>query len=343
MTSVHLVGSVGLDTVEEVFETAGKLLGPYLKRVPDGEVGGRRLWISWQAPLLRASPFLEVDTSDPQASFFFPLKLAEGVQPEAVRFGELGYAREARASYLDFLAARERGALPPHVRFQVSLPTPYAVIGPPRIKPEAVEHVLPAYERAMLREAERLCAAIPHEDLAIQWDVCIEMVQWDGRWQRKPFPGMDQVFGETFARLAAAVPPDVELGFHLCYGDLDAKHFIQPADATKMVELANLIAAYVKRPIAYVHMPVPVDRDDDAYYAPLTGLKLPPGTELYLGLVHTQDGVEGTRRRMAVARRYVPEFGIASECGISRGRDASVAMDYLRVYAGAAEAGASAR
>jgi len=56
-------------TAEEVFDTAGKLLGPYLKRVPDGEVGGRRLWISWQAPLLRASPFLEVDTSDPQASF----------------------------------------------------------------------------------------------------------------------------------------------------------------------------------------------------------------------------------------------------------------------------------
>src|SRR5262249_5580603 len=38
-TNVHLVGSVGLDTAEEVFEAAGKLLGPYLKRVPDGEVG----------------------------------------------------------------------------------------------------------------------------------------------------------------------------------------------------------------------------------------------------------------------------------------------------------------
>jgi hypothetical protein len=342
MTSVHLVGSVGLDTVEEVFETAGKLLGPYLKRVPDGEVGGRRLWISWQAPLLRASPFLAVDTSDPQASFFFPLQLAEGVQPAAVRFGELGYAREARASYLDFVAARERGALPPRVRFQVSLPTPYAVIGPPRIKPEAVGHVLPAYERAMRQEVHRICQGIPHRDLAIQWDVCIEMVQWDGRWQRKPFPGMDRAFGEAFAGLAAAVPPDVELGFHLCYGDLDARHFIEPTDATKMVELANLIAAYVKRPIAYVHLPVPVDRHDDAYYAPLTGLELPSETELYLGLVHTQDGVAGTRRRMAVARRYVPDFGIASECGIARGRDANVALDYLRVYAGAAEPGASA-
>jgi methionine synthase II (cobalamin-independent) len=169
------------------------------------------------------------------------------------------------------------------------------------------------------------------------------MVQWDGRWQRKPFPGMDRVFGEAFARLAAAVPTDVELGSHLCYGDLDAKHFIQPEDAAKMVELANLIAAYAKRPLTYLHMPVPADRDDDAYYAPLAQLKLPPGTELYLGLVHTEDGVEGTRRRMAAARGYVPDFGIASECGISRGRDANVAMDYLRVYAGAAAAGAAER
>ncbi len=335
--NVHLVGSVGLDTAEEVFEQAGKLLGPALKRVPDGEVGGRRLWISWQAPLLRASPFLEVDTSRPDANMFGPLKLAEGVRAEEVHFGELGYAREARASYQDFLDARQRGVLPENVRFQVSLPTPYAVIGVGRFVPDAVEQVLPAYEQAMLKEVERICARIPHRDLAIQWDVCIEMVQWDGRWQRKPFPGMDRYFGETFARLAAAVPEDVELGFHLCYGDLDAKHFIDPADASKMVELANLIVAYVSRPVAYIHMPVPIARDDDSFYAPLQDLKLPAGTELFLGLVHTEDGVEGTRRRITAAEKYRQDFGIASECGISRGRNPNVAIDYLRVYAAAAE------
>jgi hypothetical protein len=46
--TVHLVGSIGLDTVDEVFRTVGALLGSYLRRVPDGEVGGRKLWISWQ-------------------------------------------------------------------------------------------------------------------------------------------------------------------------------------------------------------------------------------------------------------------------------------------------------
>jgi hypothetical protein len=61
---------------------------------------------------------------------------------------------------------------------------------------------------------ERICRAIPHHDLAIQWDVCVEMLAWDGRWQNaRSFPGMEQVFAETFARLAAAVPPDVELSW----------------------------------------------------------------------------------------------------------------------------------
>jgi hypothetical protein len=51
---VHFVGSIAFDTPDEVFVTAGELLGPHLKRVPDGEPGGRRLWISWQIPVLRA-------------------------------------------------------------------------------------------------------------------------------------------------------------------------------------------------------------------------------------------------------------------------------------------------
>jgi hypothetical protein len=46
---------------------------------------------------------------------------------------------------------------------------------------------------------------------------------------------------------------------------------------------------------------------------------------------------------MAVARKYVRDFGIASECSISRGRDARVAPEYLQVYAGVAEAGAAAQ
>jgi hypothetical protein len=41
-----LVGSIPLDTPQEVFETFGAPLGEYLFSMPDGEVGPRRHWIS---------------------------------------------------------------------------------------------------------------------------------------------------------------------------------------------------------------------------------------------------------------------------------------------------------
>jgi hypothetical protein len=338
---VHLVGSIGLDTVEEVFAACGTLLGPYLKRVPDGEPGGRRLWISWQFPLLRASPFLKADvkTHRPGGIGFHPLMLADGVEARDLRFGELGYAREARASYLDFVAARDSGVLPSGLRFQICLPTPFAVVVP-FVAEAARPAVLPAYEAAMLREVSAIAAAIPHCDLALQWDVCIEMVMWDGRWRGgPPFPGMDSLFATSFARLGAAVPDDVELGFHLCYGDLDARHFIEPIDAGKMVELANLITGSVERPISWLHMPVPIGRDDDAFFRPLGDLQLTADTELYLGLVHATDGVAGTLRRLQTARRHAGRpFGIASECGIARGRTPDAVRKLLEVHAGAAGA-----
>jgi hypothetical protein len=337
MVPIHLVGSIGLDTVPEIFASIGRALGPHLKRVPDGEPGGRRLWISFQYPLLRANPFLQMATSVAREGMFPQLQVADGVKPEEIRFGELNYAREARASYEDFCRARKRGDIPAGVRFQVCLPTPYAVVSPfcTRAAAPAIE---PAYEAAMLREVAHVCAEIPHADLAIQWDVCIEMVMWDGRWPRSPaMPDMTNALAQRFARLSAAVPREVELGFHLCYGDLDGRHFIDPQDAAKMVELAHLIAAHAGRPISWVHMPVPLGRDDDAFFAPLATLALPAGTELYLGLVHAADGVAGTRRRMAAARKSAPEFGIATECGMARARTPDVVHELIRIHAEAAQ------
>ena len=85
-----------------------------------------------------------------------------------------------------------------------------------------------------------------------------------------------------------------------------------------MVELSNYLSAKCARVLNWVHMPVPLDRDDDAYFAPLRNLKLRQQTELYLGLVHLADGVDGARRRIASANRTVKNFGIATECGFGR-------------------------
>jgi hypothetical protein len=333
---VHLVGSIGLDTVDEVFGTVGKLLGRYLRRIPDGEVGGRRMWITWQYPVLRANPLLRPDPAGAvRPTNRFPLlTLAEGADPAAIRFGELGYAREARASYLDFLAARERGDLPAGVRFQVCLPTPFAVVSSVVLR-EALAAVEAAYERAMVAEVAALCRHVPHHDLCIQWDLCNEMVIWDGQQtDAVPFPQEPRAdLLARVARLCAAVPADVELGLHFCYGDFAGRHFVEPRDASAMVEFANAVVEASAHPIVYVHLPVPIDRTDDAFHRPLGGLRLPPGTALYLGVVHARDGVAGTRARIDAARRYAPAFGIATECGMARARTEATVRSLLNIHA----------
>lgn len=332
---MHLVGSIGLDTVDEVFATVGKLLGPQLRRIPDGEVGGRKLWISWQYPLLRASAFLRPDPSGAiRPTNKFPLlTLAEGVAPAQVKFGELGYAREARASYLDFVAAREAGTLPNGIRFQVCLPTPFAVVSSV-VVPAVLPAVEAAYEKAMIAEVAALARHIPHHDLCIQWDVCNEMVIWDGQ-PSDAVPG-NVSHADIIARmqrLCAAVPDDVELGLHLCYGDFGAKHFVEPKDAARMVDFANTLAAAVPHKLAYIHMPVPIGRSDDAFHRPLRDLKLGNGTALFLGVVHAKDGVAGTKARIAAARRYAPDFGIATECGMARSRSEDTVRTLLKIHA----------
>ena len=108
------------------------------------------------------------------------------------------------------------------------------------------------------------------------------MVIWDGQPQDM-FPlvsASPKEIVDRIARICAPIPDAVELGFHLCYGDFGARHFVEPVNSTKMVEVMSAFAAAVKRPIAYFHIPVPVTRDDNAFYQPLTQLKLPRGTEL---------------------------------------------------------------
>ncbi len=79
-------------------------------------------------------------------------------------------------------------------------------------------------------------------------------------------------------------------------------------------------------------IPVPRDRDDDTYFAPLAGLQLPPETNLFLGLVHHSDGLEGGRRRIAKARRFVGNFGVATECGLGR-RPPETIPDVMKLMA----------
>jgi len=321
---VHLIGSVAMPDAEAVFRALAGGLGPWLTRIPDGETGPRQYWIRWQRDMLQSHPDMELDPTVPPLQFVqwdgklvrsIPgLRFKPGVDPRKVVF-ETGYAMAAVHSYATFKRLRDAGAIPAGIRFQVSLPSP---MGPGflYISPKAFADFLPPYETAMLKALDGIAAAIPHADLSIQWDVCQEVLAFENYFPSQPADIRPQVFAEL-ARLGDAVPADVELGFHLCYGSPQDEHLVQPKDMGVMVEMSNGFLARLRRRLDFLHLPVPRNRTDDAYYAPLRGLKLPAEATLYLGLIHHNDAA-GDQARMAAAHKAVPRFGIASECGWGR-------------------------
>jgi hypothetical protein len=187
-----------------------------------------------------------------------------------------------------------------------------------------------------LADLEEICDAIPAADLAIQWDAYQEMVNLEGQtptWFEDTMGGI----ADRLIRLGNAVPKGVQLGYHLCYGSWHEVHFAEPMDTGLMAELAGRVLAGIGRRVDFLQLPVPVDRDDDDYFRPLAGLNLPAHTTLFLGLLHTEDGLEGARRRIAAAERHVNGFGLAAECGFGRGEPETM-RERLRLHGEAAAA-----
>ena len=222
--------------------------------------------------------------------------------------------------------------MPPETRFQVSIPTPLAVMTM-FIAPDVAGALEAAYDAAMADDVRSLCAGVPAEDLAIQWDVCIEVTAYDSG---RPLHEADPLghASRTVARMMAIADAGTETGVHLCYGDAGHKHIIEPADLATSVAFANSITAASPAPLAWVHMAVPRDRDDPAYFEPLEGLAI-GDAELMLGLLHLTDGLDGARRRIDAAEQTTVVFGLATECGFGR-RPVETIPDLLTLHADAA-------
>jgi hypothetical protein len=339
MTEVHLNGGVNLATPEEVFRAVAGTVGDRVEKIPDGETGERYMWIGWLIPKFMAVPQLEatdVVNEGGRPGKLFTIK--PGFTGDDLELPVLGYASHARESYAIFRRLREQGVIAPAVRFQVSLPTVTAGVNP-FIAADSIKEFRPVYERRFRSEVDEILDAIPHEDLAIQWDVAVEM----GMLERALSIDETQTFDlivTGLAELSGWIPDDVPLGYHLCYGDQPTpdsggvgKHWKEPEDMTKLVAVANAVTNRSTRVVNWFSMPVPINRDDDAYFEPLRDLRLADNATLYLGLVHHQDGVEGTQRRIDTAKRHYASFGIATECGMAR-RPREVIQPLLDVHAG---------
>lgn len=340
---IHFVGSIPLPDSETVFRTLSQAAGVHLARLPDGETGIRKTWIRFLQDVLVQNPAIEVAEGVPPFKFVqwdgkvvreIPrLRIKQGMTPAAEGF-VTGYADMAIASWKLFEQMQSAGAVRADVKFQVSLPTPIAPTYNNMI-PGDRPRTLAALVEHFAGEVAKIAAAVPNDRLAIQWDVCQEVLAWEGYYEVGPVDFRTEAI-DVLTQIGNAVPSPVELGYHLCYGSPADQHMVQPKDSGLMVELVNAVTKSAQRPIQFFHLPVPKPRTDEAYFVPLETLTMQPESELYLGLVHFDDGA-GDARRLAAARRHAKVDGIGTECGMARG-DPSRLAALLAAHARLADA-----
>ena len=327
-----LVGSLPAASSEEALRAGGDLFGDLVFALPDGETGPRVLWAAYEgATLLAAHPDIEVVVDGgrpPRHVGELPvLAVRDGVKE--LRFERWPRIDDAIESYGLFRQLREQGVIPEDVRFQVALP--FRTSTSPTFQ-RSFSHDFPivaaAYEELFAREIKRLTAAIPPEDLAIQWDVCWEVqdlegvISWmdDDAWDR---------FAEPVTRITRLIPEETLVGYHLCYGTFGGWPMYEARDLELLVRMANYAAGHSGRQVDFVHLAGPRDlrSEDDRFFEPLLGLNV-PDTRVYLGIVLPVDGADGLRRRHATASKYLDDFGVAMYCGFGRqpGQDGTETM-----------------
>jgi hypothetical protein len=329
-----LVGSVPLDTAEEVFRALAPPLGRYLAYMPDGEIGDRRYWIDGIAyRVLNGHPELETlrrpAPDENGVERWRPLGRADQFQfrvragVKEVRFGDpgwrLGYTSDAVASYFVFRQLKQDGVIPRHVRFQVCMPLSYSAVASFFPDPADHDRIVPGFTAALGAEVAKMVEKIPPDELAIQWDLAIENRLLEGVLAQGGAAAARREAERLMAparAVAAAAPAAVALGYHSCFGTLDGWPSRQPADLAGSVMLLNAAVKASGRRVDFLHLPT-LGTAEDRFFAPLGELDA-GGARVYLGAIHHMHDEAGLRAQLRAARRYLGSFGLSAPCGFGR-------------------------
>ena len=334
-----LVGSLPADSAERALRAASELFGDMVFALPDGETGARAAWVGYEREqLVRPHPDVETvavtdsPTGIPRHAYETPVfRIRDGVTE--LHWDSWPRIDEAIASYQLFSTLREEGVIPAGLRFQVCLPFPSSALN--GFKADFASDYPVAergFEDLVARELVRLTGEIPAADLAIQWDVCYEVLDlegvlaWtaDGAWER---------FTGPVARLTPLIHEEVLVGYHLCYGTFPEWPMYEARDIGLLVRMANHAVAHSGRTVDWLHMAGPryLRSEDDSFFRPLSELSA-GDTRVYLGIVLPVDGVPGLKRRHETASRYLTDFGVAMYCGFGR-QPGTDGMETMREHA----------
>ena len=320
-----LVGSLPADSAEAALRAGAELFGDLVFALPDGETGRRAAWVGYEtARLVRPHPGVEVvsetesPTGAPRHACDGPvLRIRDGVNE--LHWDSWPRIDDAIAAYDVFGRLRDEGAIPAGLRLQVCLPFPTSAMNALEGSFESDYAIADrGFEELVGRELRRLLQAVPPADLAIQWDVCYEVLDiegvlaWtsDGAWER---------FAGPAERLSRDIPEEVAVGYHLCYGTFPEWPMYEARDMELMVRMANHAVHRSGRRIDWLHLAGPryLRSEDDRFFRPLGDLDV-GDARVFLGIVLPIDGLSGARRRHATASKYLADFGVAMYCGFGR-------------------------
>ena len=314
----HLVGGLKAPDAETAMRTASEVLSPHLWAITDGETGDRAQWIGWQIGLLTALDGIDMagthgrENPDNEDYSAFPALSVDASVTE-IPDRALGYADAAEASYAVFRRLREEGVIPDGVRFQVSVPTPFATVVT-WIREADQERFFPVYANGIAQEVAAIAEVVDPADLSLQYDVAVELGALVANFPAAEALGEKPFVIEALRDAFERTPAGFERGIHLCYGDYKHRHFTVPQDLSLCVELANTVSDVSD----FVHMPV--DRETGrqaAYFEPLRDLD---AKRLALGVIDYEGDEERTREltEAASAGSGGMEFAVATECGMAR-------------------------
>src|SRR6478752_1008715 len=306
-----LVGSLPAGSAESALRAAAAFYDGLVFALPDGETGPRSAWVGYERErLVRPNPDVVV-TQETESPTGIPRHAYEtpvfGIRPGATGLHWDSWPRidDAIAGYQVFRALRADGVIPAGLRFQADIAADYPVAAR-------------AYEDLVARELSRLTAAIPPNELAIQWDLAYEtqdlegVLAWmpEGAWER---------FAGPVTRLTRLIPEEVLVGYHLCYGTFPEWPMYEARDYAVLVRMANFAVANSGRTVDWMHLAGPryLRSEDRNFFRPLVDLE-PGPARVFLGIVLPIDGVSGLERRHRTASRYISDFSVAMYCGFGR-------------------------
>lgn len=337
---VYMVGSMAVpsDTVEEAMAIGAEGLGDRLFALPDGEVGLRAIWVAGLGALSYFEhPEIEQVGEDSGWPIIPGPLGALGscrIKPRVERVslvGHLPYAPAALSSYEIFKARKAAGELPADLRFEVAVPTPLAAIMPFFGDASEWPSVCSSYQEAITADLQRILAVIPPDELAIQWDYCIELCDicgsakgtFDMSGQIMPWNpqrSADELFAhhtsaEYIAPLSDGIPDEVVFGYHFCLGTFPSFPTVAVDDLAWVVKIANAVVAVTPHRVDFVHLPAMAD-SGRSFFSPLAGLDV-GGARPFLG-IELRDGTDKIVKRGTAAMEFLPDFGISHYCGYGR-------------------------